>query len=95
MNPKMMVKKKQRDTVMALFSKVLEKMTKTGRLSEKEGNAANRQFTTFISEVVDKNKEKFLAFDELAQRLDVFFMQFMLNKECRERLFFWKKCCMW
>ena len=66
---------------MALFSKVLEKITKTGRLSEKEGNAAIRQFTTFISEVVDKSKEKFLAFDKFAQRLDVFFMQFMLNKE--------------
>ena len=87
--PTRMVKASQRDLIIRMFTKLLEKLSATERITVKEGNDAARQYTSFLTDVVDVNREKFLQFDKFVDRVDSFFKQFMVTNEYKEM---WKVC---
>ena len=55
------------------FSKLVEKLVYLKRITSKVGADATEQFMKMISEVVPKDKDKFLEFDKYEHCLDTFF----------------------
>ena len=80
-NPNLIVRKSRQELNIKYFSRILEKLVSTGRITVKEGNDATQQYLKLITDIVPLNKEKFLAFDKFVDRLDTFYAEFLDNKE--------------
>ena len=63
------------------FSKMIEKLTALNQITVKTANDSKKQFSKFLDEVVSRSREKFHSFAMFGQRLDTFFMKYLVDKE--------------
>ena len=62
------------------FSKMVEKLTVLHQISVKTADDSKEQFSKFIDEVVPESRDKFRSFAMFDQRLDSFFMLYLVDK---------------
>ena len=63
------------------FSKMVEKLTALNQITVKTADDSKEQFSKFLDEVIPRSREKFHSFAMFDQRLDTFFMEYLVDKE--------------